>query len=155
MGEQLSLPSCYCLQMMFHDIVVLGVVMAAGWGLFGALVAMTCTHDARYSPSLLPSLPFFSLFLSHSTYDTCACIIVLSLCAAILPSLTSRGSGEQLVVYMISFMEPLYAPGFIRWVTPCSLSCCTFELLSSSMCTHHSILLVTIHTQILMEQIQT
>jgi fatty acid desaturase len=34
--------------MVFSDITILGVVMGAGWGLFSALVAMTCTHDASH-----------------------------------------------------------------------------------------------------------
>ena len=57
-GVCIILTSCY-VQIVFHDIIILGVVMAAGWGLFAALVAMTCTHDARYilPPPPLPPPP--------------------------------------------------------------------------------------------------
>jgi fatty acid desaturase len=39
---------CWVGMLMFHDLLVLGIVMAFGWGLFGALVAMSCTHDASH-----------------------------------------------------------------------------------------------------------
>lgn len=93
------------LQIVFHDSLVLGVLVAAGWGFFSALVAMTCTHDARYTHWLSLS----SLYLVSSII-------------AILPSLTSHGCGGQLVVYTISIMEPPSIHGLIRWVYPCSLS---------------------------------
>ena len=48
---------CLAAQMVFGETVLVGVVMGAGWGFFAGLVAMTCTHDARYTPhTLTPSL---------------------------------------------------------------------------------------------------
>ena len=101
------------LQIVFHDNLVLGVLVAAGWGFFSALVAMTCTHDARYTHWLL-HFPHFIL----SSLLTSSCLLSIT---AILPSLTSHGYGGQLVVYMISITEPPSTHGLIRWVCPCSL----------------------------------
>ena len=33
--------------MYFHESWVIGILASLGWGVFSALVAMTCTHDSR------------------------------------------------------------------------------------------------------------
>ena len=35
------------IQILFHENLLLGILGALGWGFFSAMVAMTCTHDAR------------------------------------------------------------------------------------------------------------
>ena len=54
------------LQIVFHDVTVLGVVLAIGWGFFSALVAMTCTHDARYIHTYIHTCVSLTLSLSMS-----------------------------------------------------------------------------------------
>ena len=100
-------PFCFCClaaQMVFGEMVLVGVVMGAGWGFFAGLVAMTCTHDARYTSSHPHTLP-------HTLTHTVT-----------LRSPTSRGCGVQSAAFTTSTMEPLSLPGSIRWVNPCSLT---------------------------------
>ena len=58
------------LQIVFHDSLVLGVLVAAGWGFFSALVAMTCTRDASAPWDVQQAIftQFFSLLqiVEHS-----------------------------------------------------------------------------------------